>query len=526
MTNNRVAVAGGGHNGLVAAILAADAGHTVTLFERSRQLGGASIGAAVFSGYDVRLSKYSYLLSLFPDALLHRLGIRLPLARRPVSSYTPLFRRGRQTGLLVEPVPGSVTADSFRSLTGSDAEFSAWQQLYGELAAMARVVAPMLSGPLRRRSQVRAAVIDAAGSQIWQDVFTEPIGEMITRRLADDAVRGVVATDALIGTHTSLFDENLLANRCFVYHLIGRGTGEWLVPIGGMGAVADALEHRARAAGVEIRCGVEVVEVDEGPDAVTVIGRDDDGRAVQATASHLLAAVAPSVVDGWLGRDPEPVVGAQIKINMLLSRLPRLASGVDPVTAFAGTAHLREGFDELESAYRVSASGDLPDPVPSEVYCHSITDPSILEAASTDGSLATLTLFGLHTPVELFLSDPESARLRAATSALASLQQYLAEPLEDCLAKDADGRRCVDASSPLDIQAAINMPGGNIFHGDLTWPFAEDDEDLGSPAARFGVAIEGSKRILLAGAGSRRGGGVSGLGGAAAVDALLELRRR
>jgi len=525
MTQDRVLVAGGGHNGLVAAILAADAGHPVTLFERSRRLGGASIGAAVFGGHDVRLSKYSYLVSLFPDALFHRLGIRLPLARRPVSSYTPLLRRGRQTGLLVEADPGSATADSFRSLTGSDAEFSAWQQLYGELAAMARVVAPMLSGPLLRRSQVRTAVIDAAGATIWKDVFENPIGEMITRRLADDAVRGVVATDALIGTHASLFGENLLANRCFVYHLIGRGTGEWLVPIGGMGALADALQTRARDAGVEIRCGVEIHEVDEGPDSVTVIGRGEDGRAVEATGSHLLAAVAPGVVDGWLGRDCEPVVGAQIKINMLLRTLPRLASGVDPVTAFAGTAHLREGFDELESAYRVSASGDLPDPVPSEVYCHSITDPSIL-GSSADGSLATLTLFGLHTPVDLFRSDPQSARLQAATSALGSLQEYLAEPLEDCLATDSGGEPCIDVASPLDVQSALGMPGGNIFHCDLSWPFAEDDEDLRSPAGNYGVTVEGSERILLAGAGSRRGGGVSGLGGAAAADALLQLRHR
>lgn len=520
MTEERVVVVGGGHNGLVAAILAADAGYRVTLLERSDHLGGASVGTAVFSGHDVRLSRYSYLVSLFPDELLRRLGVDLPLRSRPVSSYTPLVRDGRATGLLVERRPGAATADSFREITGSDQAFAGWQQLYGELAELAAVVAPMLSGPLRRRSEVRDTVIAAAGSTIWQDVFEAPIGEMITRRIADDAVRGVVATDALIGTHASLFGENLLANRCFLYHLIGRGSGEWLVPIGGMGTVADVLERRARAAGVEIRCGVEVVEVDEGPTAVTVIGRDVEGRAVEATGAQLLAAVAPAVVDGWLGRESGPVIGAQLKINMLLNRLPSLASGVDPAVAFGGTTHLREGFQELEAGYRTSAAGELPDPLPSEVYCHSITDPSILGAAD-DGRLATLTLFGLHAPVELFQTDPIGSRDRATSAALASLQQYLAEPLEDCLALDADGRRCLDVSSPLDIQAAINMPGGNIFHGDLSWPFAADGEDLRSPAARFGVAIPGSERILLAGAGSRRGGGVSGLGGAAAVDALL-----
>ena len=128
----------------------------------------------------------------------------------------------------------------------------------------------------------------------------------------------------MIGTHTSLFDPDLLANRCFLYHLIGRGTGEWLVPIGGMGALTDALLRRARALGVEIRCGVEVVDVDETADAVTVTG-PRDGDEVAFAAPHLLAAVAPAVVDGWLGRETEDPDGAQIKINMLLDRLPRLA---------------------------------------------------------------------------------------------------------------------------------------------------------------------------------------------------------
>lgn len=64
------------------------------------------------------------------------------------------------------------------------------------------------------------------------------------------------------------------------------------------------------------------------------------------------------------------------------------------------------------------------------------------------------------------------------------------------------------------------MPGGSIFHGPLAWPFAEDDEELATPAQRWGVATP-YERVLLCGAGSRRGGGVSGLGGYHAARALL-----
>jgi phytoene dehydrogenase-like protein len=229
-------------------------------------------------------------------------------------------------------------------VTGSGADFAAWQRLYGELADLAAVVAPALSGPLRARTDVRDAVIGAAGPQIWADLAEAPIGEMITRRFGDDVVRGVVATDALIGTHTSLFDPGLAANRCFLYHLIGRGTGEWLVPVGGMGALADALITRALAAGVELRCGIAVDLVRERDEAVWVHGQDADGTDIELEGAALLAAVAPATLGGWLGRTVPPPVGAQMKINMLLDRLPRLASGIDPDIAFAGTTHLEEGF--------------------------------------------------------------------------------------------------------------------------------------------------------------------------------------
>jgi phytoene dehydrogenase-like protein len=518
MTGPNVIVVGAGHNGLVAAILAAQAGKTVIVLERSDHPGGATVGSTLFPPHPARLSRYSYLIALLPDELIRRLGIDLTFASRSISSFTPVLRGGVAGGLLVERTPGAITEESFRALTGSATEYQSWQQFYSEIRSMAGVLAPFLTGPLQRRAAARSAVIAAAGEQVWTDVVEKPIGEAIIRRFRDDTVRGVVATDAVIGTHASLFDPELLANRCFLYHLIGRGSGEWLVPIGGMGALTDALVARARSLGVEIRCNVDVVSVEEDSAAVTVTGTVD-GREALFAAAHVLAAVAPAVVDRWLGHAPEMPVGAQIKINMLLDRLPRLASGIDPRTAFAGTMHLEESFWDIEAAYATTSGGSLPAVLPSEVYCHSISDPSIMNGHPG----ATLTLFGLQTPVDLFRGDPEASRARAAQAALIALQRHLAEPLLDCLARDGDGQPCLDISSPVDLERSLNMPGGNIFHDDLSWPWLADRYAVDTPAARYGVEIGGSRRILLAGAGSRRGGGVSGLGGAAAVDALVEM---
>ena len=125
----------------------------------------------------------------------------------------------------------------FRDLTGGDEEYAAWQAFYAEVGRLAEVVAPTLVQPLPLERDVRS-LVDAG---TWTDLVEQPLGRAITSRFADDTVRGVVATDALIGTFASLDDASLVQNRCFLYHLIGNGTGEWRVPVGGMGAVTDAL---------------------------------------------------------------------------------------------------------------------------------------------------------------------------------------------------------------------------------------------------------------------------------------------
>ena len=100
-----------------------------------------------------------------------------------------------------------------------------------------------------------------------------------------------------------------------------------MVPIGGMGAVSDALVRRARELGVEIVCGAEVIDIDETAEAVTVTA-SREGAEVTFAAPYVLAAIAPSVLDRCLDRETEDPVGAQIKVNMLLDRLPRLKSGM------------------------------------------------------------------------------------------------------------------------------------------------------------------------------------------------------
>jgi phytoene dehydrogenase-like protein len=225
------------------------------------------------------------------------------------------------------------------------------------------------------------------------------------------------------------------------------------------------------------------------------------------------------------GAEPGPrPSGSQLKVNMVLARLPRLRSGADPATAFAGTFHVDEAASQIDAAYAQAAAGAMPDVIPFEVYCHSLTDPSILGPAERATGHHTLTLFGLHTPAELYRADPEGARAEAVRRVVAQLDAHLEEPLLDCLARDAHGEPCLQAASPVDVEASLAMPGGHIFHGDLAWPWAPNRALMDTPALRWGVATDVAN-VLLCGSGARRGGAVSGIAGHNAAQAVLESHR-
>jgi phytoene dehydrogenase-like protein len=514
-----VVVVGGGHNALVAAAYLGRAGLSVCLLERADHLGGAAVSGRIFAGVDARLSRYSYLVSLLPDRIVADLGLRVSLASRAVASFTPVQRPGRgDLGLLVERRPGAATAESFRTLTGADREYAAWCDFYADAARLAEAVAPTLLEPLPPADDLRRRVGDGR----WERLVAQPLGETLEQAFEDDAVRGVVLTDALIGTFASAHEPALRQNRCFLYHLIGNGTGEWRVPVGGMGAVTAELERTARAAGADLVTDAEVVRVDtDGSDAEVAYASDGgDGEELRVAGRFVLAGVAPAVLERLRGRPGESSPeGSQVKINMVLERLPRLRSGHDPAVAFAGTFHIDEGYAALESAHAAASAGRLPDPLPSEAYCHTLTDPSILGPDLAGRGAHTLTLFGLQTPARLFAGDRDGSILEEAVRRhVAGLDTYLAEPLAECLAVDAEGRPCLEAVGPRGLESSLAMPGGHIFHGDLSWPWVEEDD-----GDRWGVATDAAN-VLVCGAGARRGGGVSGIGGHNAAMAVLERR--
>lgn len=509
-------IVGSGHNGLVAAAYLARAGKSVLVLERNDTLGGATASQQVFPDYDAWLSRYSYLISLFPKKIVDDLGLTFQTIQRRTASFTPYDGNG---GLVISNVDQTRSQDSMREMTGSDHAWTKYQQLMELEGAIARKVWPTLLQPLKSKGDLAAKMTSSVEQEAWKSFVEEPLGNALERYAEHDALRGLLMTDGKIGVFSHPHDPTLIQNRCFLYHIIGNGDGEWRVPVGGMRSLVTSLVETCRNSGVELRTSSTVTNIELGSDLHSVTF-ELDGKAMDIRATHVLINAGPRTFAKLLGQtwNPEPNdEGSVVKINMLLKRLPKVrAKGVSSEEAFAGSFHIDEGYEQMLISYERAKGGAIPNPAPGEMYCHTLTDPSILSPELLAKGYQTLTLFGLDMPYRLFESDHDARREQVKQLYLEGLDRICDEPFLDCLAMDKDGNPCIETKTPQDLEKEIDLDLGNIFHNQLSWPFAEQSEDVGT----WGVETE-FPRVFRAGASAVRGGAVSGIPGHNAAMCVL-----
>jgi phytoene dehydrogenase-like protein len=284
-----------------------------------------------------------------------------------------------------------------------------------------------------------------------------------------------------------------------------------------MGQVSKALQEKALHHGAVIRTNSKVTKVVSDGKTAQVSYLDKDGNLKEISTNFVLSNMAPDVLNKALGRSIESnTEGCQVKINMLLTRLPQLKSGEDPSLAFRGTLHVNEKLSELDKSFNDAKSGQIPAVLPSEIYCHTLTDASILSPELKEKGYHTITLFGLNTPASLFDLDHDQKKEQVKKLYLEGLNSFFIEKIEDCLALDADGNPCLEIKTPQDIDESVFLPRGNIFQRELQWPFAENEKEIGKWGVETDIA-----NIFSCGAGAKRGGGVSGIPGRNAAQAVL-----
>ncbi len=512
-----VIIIGSGHNGLVAACYLAKAGKSVLVLEKNDYIGGATTSQKTFPEFKAYLSRYSYLVSLFPKRIFEELELDIELLERRIASFTP-YESG---GLLLSNENKEISKASVLALGYGLEEWEGYQRILSKQVRFAELVWDSFLEPLKSRDKWKSYFEKNGKLELWNAIIEEPIGLLIEKNVKSDVLRGVLLTDAKIGAFTHAMDNSLLQNKTFLYHIIGNKTGEWRVPKGGMGALVKQLHQKALDLGVVFKINAEVKKIDQKK----VILENQE-----FTSDFILMNAAPQVLDKLISNKYKTKTnfssnqfigkeGTAFKINILLERLPKLKNNeVSPEDAFAGTFHVNQNYSQQARSFEEANNDKIPSIFPFEMYCHSLTDASILSEELNHKGYQTITVFGLDMPYSLFEKENAKSKAIVWQKFLVGINTFLAEPFEECIAKDSKGNLCFECKSAVDLENELGLPKGNIFHNDLSWFFAEKEAEVGL----WGVETAFSN-IFICGSGAKRGGAVSGIPGRNAAMKVLGL---
>jgi len=149
-------------------------------------------------------------------------------------------------------------------------------------------------GAPRRTATLEALASCEQALEEYADSGTSaPLSTSVNRTFEDDNVRGIVLTDALIGTQGLGPRSDAHSEPAPPVPGDGQRPGEWHVPIGGMGAVTGSPERSALHAGAMIRTGATVTLVESDGVRASVLYRTDDGTEHRIDAKCVAAARRP-----------------------------------------------------------------------------------------------------------------------------------------------------------------------------------------------------------------------------------------
>jgi phytoene dehydrogenase-like protein len=241
-----VIVIGGGHNGLVAAATLGKSGRKVLVVEAAGEVGGAAKTEEFAPGF--RISSLAHVLNrLHPDVVA---TLNLEKHGLVVSGGLPT------TVLSTEGEPLVLHGAYGESLDGaSKAEAAAWQALRAQLLRYAGVLKPFLSRPapdLSGMSLGETATLARTGLALrrlgredmrdFLRMLLMNVTDVLDEHLTDDRLRGLLAFDAVLGSHLGPRSPTSLLG---LYHRlageVGGVPGGQALPKGGMGAVVQAI---------------------------------------------------------------------------------------------------------------------------------------------------------------------------------------------------------------------------------------------------------------------------------------------
>ncbi|MGB5081037.1 MAG: NAD(P)/FAD-dependent oxidoreductase [Burkholderiales bacterium] len=523
-------IIGGGHNGLVCACYLAGAGLKVRVLERRSVVGGAAVTEEFAPGF--RNSTAAYTVSLLNPKISRDLRLAdhgLRIVERPFANFLPL-PDGRSFRL------GPTPADTQRELARFSARdagrlpeyYRTIESAADTLRALVLETPPNLGGGWRDwlralKAGGRLARLDRAAQRDLWELATRSAGEVLDYWFESDPVKAVFGFDSQVGHFASPYSAG--SAYVLLHHAFGEVNGRrgtWGHAMGGMGAISETMAKEARARGVEITTGAEVlaVRVKAGRASGVALagGEEISARAVAAGVNPKLLylrlvereALDPdfrSRIERWR------CASGSFRMNVALAELPDFSSvpGTRAQPHHSSGIILAPSLGYMERAYFDARTGGFSrEPIVEMLI------PSTVDSSLAPPGRHVASLFCQHfNPVLPEGQSWDGLKESAADAIVETVGRYAPNFRSSILARSI--------LSPLDLEREFGLVGGDIFHGALTL------DQLFSARPVLGYADYRSpvRGLYLCGAGAHPGGGVTGAPGHnAAREILRDIRKR
>jgi phytoene dehydrogenase-like protein len=526
-TSYDAVVVGGGHNGLTCAAYLARAGLKTAVLERRHLVGGAAVTEEPWPGY--RVSTASYVVSLLPERIVTELGLRrfgyhvYPLD----PAYFAPFEDG--SGILVWEDPRRAAAEIGR-ISKPDADgYLRYCRALEELAALIRPLLmrvppdPALRSPgdLLRAADVAGHLLrNRRSAAKLASLMTMSCADFLGRFFTDERILGALAPGGVIGVWGGPMSPG--SAYVLLHHRMGEVegvSGGWGFARGGMGAVSEAIAAAARAAGAEIETGAEVAAVDVSAGRARGVTLAD-GRRLRAglvvsgvhPATTFLSLVGEQHLPAELTGDIRNfrTRSPSAKVNLALSELPdftaRPGTSAGPqhpeIMVSPGLGYLEHAWDDVKYG-RPSARPMIDCVIPTT------KDPGL----APDGAhiMSCFVQYVPYQPADRPWDDAKRAAL--ASTVIDTITRFAPN-----FASAVTHREVL---TPYDLEQRFGLPGGNIFHGEISADqlFSLRPSPL---AAGYRTPLPG---LYLCGSGTHPGGGVMGIPGRNAARVIARDKR-
>ncbi|WP_344362369.1 NAD(P)/FAD-dependent oxidoreductase [Streptomyces gobitricini] len=514
-------VIGAGPNGLVAANLLADAGWSVEVLEAQDEPGGA-----------VRSDR-----GVHPDYVSDVFSAFYPLAAAsPVLSRLGLQDEGLRWShaprVLAHPLPDGRCAvlerDRTATATGLE-EFApgdalAWDHLCDIWDRLGADIVDALFTPFPPvRSTARlAARVRAAGGLRLARMMVLPVRRLVEEEFRGEGGRLLLAGNAL---HADLAPEAAGSGGFgWLMSMLGQAHG-FPVPVGGAGALTDALVRRLQRRGGVVRCGERVVEVTVRSGRAVAV-RTAAGETVPVSRAVLADVAVPALYGGLVAPQHLPPRllddmrrfqwdWATFKVDWALSGPVPWAAG--EAAATAGTVHVAEGMDELTRFSAQLAMREVPDR-PFLLLGQMTTADASRSPAGTESAWA-------------YTHVPHRVRDDAGDDGItgtwdAREQEAFADRIEAQVERFAPGFRSLVRARRILAPRTLEAMDANLRQGAInSGTTAMHQQLVFRPVPGTGRPETPVEGLYLASAGAHPGGGVHGAPGANAARAALRSSR-